>query len=271
LPRAILQPRGKSAASGIFTPSQPTASSGQAQSGATPSSGSSQPAQPAASAQIDPTLPVQRDIQAVAPQLQPVMVQTAAAAEAAQAAQHAAAEAEIAQQAEAEFQLTQSQDARAAADRGTTTLPRFTPHSAQQLAGQISRHHANGNRVFEIRLDPAELGKVDVRLEMRADNRVHAVLMAERPETLAELQRSARDLERALNEAGLDLSEDGISFQMQDDGQSPEFDHEDGPAAMPVFFESDAAGPTGALASNLAPQSTYGFLLSRREGVDLRI
>ena len=95
--------------------------------------------------------------------------------------------------------------------------------------------------------------------------------MAERPETLAELQRSARDLERALNEAGLDLSEDGISFQMQDDGQSPEFDHEDGPAAMPVFFESDAAGPTGALASNLAPQSTYGFLLSRREGVDLRI
>ena len=180
-------------------------------------------------------------------------------------------------QADAEIQLNRTADVRAGVDRASGNLPRFAPHTAQQLAGQITRNFNNGQRVFDIRLDPAELGKVDVRLELRADNRVHAVLTAERPETLSELQRAARDLERSLNDAGLELAEDGLSFQMSDDGEasgSPDDradDRADGGTTLPIFADGGDSGLTGDTATPIVQQSRYGFLLTRREGVDMRV
>lgn len=181
-----------------------------------------------------------------------------------------AAQAEAALQAETDFNLSRA-DGRLAADRPGNPLPRFTPHSATQLAGQITKQVSNGNRVFDIRLDPAELGKVDVRIELRADNRVHAVLTVERPETLNELQRSARDLERALAEAGLELGEDGLSFQMND-GQNPADDEGRSQGeALPIFTQTTemAQRAEDELASR--PRSAYGFLLSGRSGVDVQV
>jgi len=174
-------------------------------------------------------------------------------------------------QADAEIQLNRAADARAGVDRAGSNLPRFAPHTAQHLAGQITRQFNNGQRVFDIRLDPAELGKVDVRLELRADNRVHAVLTAERPETLAELQRAARDLERSLNDAGLELAEEGLSFQMSEDGQTPGSDDDRPGTTMPIFADGGESGLTTEAAAPVAQQSRYGFLLTRREGVDMRV
>lgn len=180
------------------------------------------------------------------------------------------AQADAALQAETDFNLSRA-DGRLAADKSGSHLPRFTPHSATQLAGQITKQVSNGNRVFDIRLDPAELGKVDVRIELRADNRVHAVLTVERPETLNELQRSARDLERALADAGLELGEDGLSFQMND-GQNPaDEDTRSQGEALPIFTQTTemAQRAEDELASR--PRSAYGFLLSGRSGVDMQV
>ncbi|OLF78217.1 hypothetical protein AWH62_16200 [Maricaulis sp. W15] len=180
------------------------------------------------------------------------------------------AAADAAMQAETDFNLSRV-DGRMAADRSATNTPRFTPHTTQQLAGQITKQVSNGNRVFDIRLDPAELGKVDVRIELRADNRVHAVLTVERPETLNELQRSARDLERSLAEAGLELDEDGLSFQMND-GETPTGDDGRGQGeALPIFAQTTelAQRAEDELASR--PRSAYGFLLSGRSGVDVQV
>jgi len=175
-------------------------------------------------------------------------------------------------QSDAEIQLSRTGDVRASADRAGANLPRFAPHTAQHLAGQITRQFNNGQRVFDIRLDPAELGKVDVRLELRADNRVHAVLSAERPETLAELQRAARDLERSLNEAGLELAEDGLTFQMRDEGgDTPGSQRDSSATTMPIFAEGGGSGLTDEATAPIVQQSKYGFLLSRRSGVDMRV
>jgi flagellar hook-length control protein FliK len=150
-------------------------------------------------------------------------------------------------------------------------MQRFTPHTTTQLAGQITKQVANGNRVFDIRLDPAELGKVDVRIELRADNRVHAVLTVERPETLNELQRSARDLERSLAEAGLELDENGLSFQMND-GQNPADDEgRDKGEALPIFTQTNELAQRAEDELSSRPRSAYGFLLSGRTGVDLQV
>ncbi|KAA5802182.1 hypothetical protein F1654_10090 [Alkalicaulis satelles] len=142
---------------------------------------------------------------------------------------------------------------------------RFAPHTPQHLAAQIVRRHVEGARVFEIRLDPPQLGRVGVRLEMGADQTVKAVLSAERPDTLSELQRSARDLEKALSEAGLQLGENALSFSLGGERQDGEAQGEGGsaPGAGRVLQVETAApaNPDAAL---------YGFALAARAGVDIR-
>ncbi len=148
--------------------------------------------------------------------------------------------------------------------------PRLTPQSAQTMAAQIAQRFNEGSRVFDIRMDPPELGRVEVRLEVGKDNSVRAVLAAERTETLAELQRSARELERALTEAGLDVGEDALSFSLSDEGSSLFDDNrsETGPNT-PVFVDGESG--LDRLEGPLAPVSTYGFLLARAEGLDVSV
>jgi flagellar hook-length control protein FliK len=69
---------------------------------------------------------------------------------------------------------------------------------------------------FEIRLDPAELGRIDVRLEIDGSGEVKAHLVVDRVETLNLLQRDARTLERAFEQAGLKPSEGGVDLSLRD-------------------------------------------------------
>ncbi|MGL5362496.1 MAG: flagellar hook-length control protein FliK [Bosea sp. (in: a-proteobacteria)] len=94
---------------------------------------------------------------------------------------------------------------------------RPTPMHALPL--EIGLQAMAGSKRFDIRLDPAELGRVDVRLEFNEDGTVTASLTADRVETLQMLQRDARTLERAFEQAGLKSSDGGIDFQLRDQGQ----------------------------------------------------
>ncbi len=94
---------------------------------------------------------------------------------------------------------------------------------AQQVAVQIARASEQGVDRFRIRLDPPELGRVDVRLELSHEGRVQVVISAERSETLDLLRRDVLALERALAEAGLETDADSLRFsergeQGDDDG-----------------------------------------------------
>ena len=75
------------------------------------------------------------------------------------------------------------------------------------------------NTRFEMRLDPPELGRVDVRMEVSRDHRVTAVVSAETPQALAEIMRHARDLEQALQSAGLQLGDGALSFDLRQGGE----------------------------------------------------
>lgn len=80
----------------------------------------------------------------------------------------------------------------------------------------IERFDGRAQR-YEIRLDPAELGRVDVRIEVGADKKVHAVLAAHDSAALGDLMRNQRALERSLSDAGLDLADGGITFELSGD------------------------------------------------------
>ncbi|MEQ1780074.1 MAG: flagellar hook-length control protein FliK [Hyphomonadaceae bacterium] len=70
---------------------------------------------------------------------------------------------------------------------------------------------------FDVRLDPAELGRVDVRIEIGADKKVHAVMAAHDSAALTDLMRGQKALERALSDAGIDLAENGLRFEIAAD------------------------------------------------------
>jgi hypothetical protein len=110
---------------------------------------------------------------------------------------------------------------------------------------------------------------VEVRLELGADNSVRALLSAERADTLAELQRSARDLEKELAEAGLDLADDGLSFSLSDDGAPSDGEARDTPRFSTAAWSRSEAASAEAPAPN-AVVRLYGFELAARRGLDVR-
>ena len=87
---------------------------------------------------------------------------------------------------------------------------------AAAIALQMARNLQKGVSRFDIRLDPPEMGRVDVRMEVRKDGHVVAHMTVERPETLDLLQRDARALQQALNNAGLQADSDSLNFTLRD-------------------------------------------------------
>jgi flagellar hook-length control protein FliK len=86
------------------------------------------------------------------------------------------------------------------------------PHPAtRQVALQITKALDQDRTEIRIRLDPPDLGEVDIQLEFR-DLRLSAAVSAERSDTLELLQRDSRSLVRALREAGLELADADLSF-----------------------------------------------------------
>lgn len=83
------------------------------------------------------------------------------------------------------------------------------------LAFQMVRQFSQGNSRFQIQLDPPEMGRIDVKMDLDGNGGVHARLTVERAETLDLLQRDHRALERALQQAGLDSSKTNLEFSLK--------------------------------------------------------
>ena len=85
---------------------------------------------------------------------------------------------------------------------------------AKQVNLQVTRAVSNGTNEFTMRLNPNELGRVQVKMVFGANGTVSAQVMVERPETLELLQREARGLERAIEAGGHKAEPGGISFNL---------------------------------------------------------
>ncbi len=136
----------------------------------------------------------------------------------------------------------------AAADtpRAQQTSPALqsAPAATIQVYQRIIERADGKAQRFEVRLDPAELGRVDVRIEIGADKKVHAVLAAHDSAALSDLMRGHRALERALSEAGIDLSDKGVRFELASEngrnGANAQRDSDGRPAQNNVWRNFDA-------------------------------
>jgi flagellar hook-length control protein FliK len=96
-----------------------------------------------------------------------------------------------------------------------------------QITVNISRAVAAGLDKINIQLKPESLGRVEVQLEMAKDGKASAVIHANNKDTLDLLQRDGKELVKALQDAGLQLDESDIEFNLR--GQNARAGGEDGP------------------------------------------
>ena len=154
---------------------------------------------------------------------------------------------------------------------GGTAAPRSLAHGArpviQQIAVNISRAMQGGTDRISIQLKPAALGRVEVRLEVTADGRVQAVVTADRPETLETLQRDARGLERALQDAGLRTDTNSLSFNLRG-GHDP-----NGGAPLPAGEEGDPAAEDSVDDASVETEvaAAAGTEAAANRGIDIRV
>ena len=102
--------------------------------------------------------------------------------------------------------------------RGSAGLPMGVQ---DQVAVHLRKSVADGNDSFTINLRPTELGRIDIRLEITPDGRVSAQVAVEKAQTLELLQRDSRNLERALQDAGLKADSDSLNFSLRGESGSP--------------------------------------------------
>jgi hypothetical protein len=131
------------------------------------------------------------------------------------------------------------------------------------VAVEIAAQAHAGNHRFQIRLDPPELGRIDVRLDVDRDGHVTSRLVVDRADTLDLLKRDAAQLERALQQAGLKMSDNALEFALRQHA----FAHDD--ADTP-----DAARLIATDDTMPAPESMrggYGLRIGLGGGLDIRV
>ncbi|MBN8962602.1 MAG: flagellar hook-length control protein FliK [Rhizobiales bacterium] len=135
------------------------------------------------------------------------------------------------------------------------------------LAVQIAASARAGNSRFEIRLDPAELGRIDVRLDVDRHGHVSSHLTVEKPETLAMLRQDAPQLQRALEDAGLKTGQNGLQFSLRDQSSGQQNNNNGQAERQPqrLMISETTAAPV------VAASTTYSYAAGASRGLDIRV
>ncbi len=156
----------------------------------------------------------------------------------------------------------------AAATSASTVRPSeaiSAPVPITEIAVTIAAQAHAGSSQFEIRLDPPDLGRINVQLNVDNSGNVSSRMIVERPETLALLRQDAPQLERALQNAGLNAG--GMQFSLADQG----FAGRNGFAPQNDFQTPPTTIGTDDASVQIAALQGYGALSGRSGGLDIRV
>jgi flagellar hook-length control protein FliK len=89
-----------------------------------------------------------------------------------------------------------------------------------QVSVHLTRALNEGHDRFTVKLSPAELGRIEIRIDMGSDGKVNASFQVDQPATLDLLQKDQKGLERLLTDAGLKADSGSLNFNLRGDGQN---------------------------------------------------
>jgi flagellar hook-length control protein FliK len=134
--------------------------------------------------------------------------------------------------------------------------------NVQAIAVSIAAQAQPGSKQFNIRLDPPELGRVDVRLMVDSTGKAQAHLAVDKPQTLELLQRDSGTLARALKDSGVQLNNNGLQFSLKGQDRQSGGDQSKGRSLAVA-----AAPTTGSAAGDISSSTIF----ASGSGVDIRV
>ncbi len=102
-----------------------------------------------------------------------------------------------------------------------TTLPQSATQAVAAVIDKFVKDEKTGAQSISLRLDPAELGRMDVRMEYKKGDPLKVHLVVEKADTMNMFLRDQNALEQALNQAGLKSESVSLSFEHNQNA----FDH----------------------------------------------
>jgi flagellar hook-length control protein FliK len=152
----------------------------------------------------------------------------------------------------------------------TAATERPAPAQSQQVIEQIkvniTRAAKAGLDRVTIQLKPIELGRIEIKLEMTQEGKVTAAVTADNPDTLNLLQREARGLERALQDAGLRADANDLEFNLRSEDQTQSADKGNEKGASASAQQSNAQLTDADLAAD--DMYDYAQAAALRGGID---
>jgi flagellar hook-length control protein FliK len=140
------------------------------------------------------------------------------------------------------------------------------PVSVAGLAVAIAARAQSGSNQFDISLDPPELGRIDVRLDVDSTGQVTTQLTADRADTLQLLQSQQPQIEQALQDAGLKTADNGLQFTLRDQSFAGEQNNGSGSQTNnPTQAVIPDADLTPVAATQIYARSGLG------SGIDIRV
>lgn len=151
---------------------------------------------------------------------------------------------------------------------------------SQQVQVGIKQIAQGGIERITIRLTPEDMGRVDVRMDVGADGRAHIVFTADKADALDQMQRDARMLERALQDAGVKADAGSMEFNLRQQNQHAAAMQDGGGqqdrSAEPQWEEGEAAASVnGAVEEETAIADADGairqYQVNMATGLDIRV
>ena len=150
--------------------------------------------------------------------------------------------------------------------------PPKPPAPVEQVAVQIKKAIGEGADKINIKLQPANLGKVEVRMEIGKDGVLTANVIAEKPETLELLQRDVRGLEKVLQEGGLKTDTQSFNFSLKEHAQQQAANRREETNEQPDNNSQNSNEEEAEDAETTASEATiYGQNIATNGGVNIMI
>lgn len=133
----------------------------------------------------------------------------------------------------------------------------------EQIQLQMKTAVKDGVTRIVMKLEPAELGEVEIKMEIGASGKTGVVISVDRPQTLALLQQDAKQLQQMLTDLGLKTDPNSLSFNLRGGDQQQANSQHYKPGKYPGLsdeFEEEVAA--------IVPVKTT---LALRAGVNIKV
>ncbi len=135
-----------------------------------------------------------------------------------------------------------------------------------QLSSELVRKAQAKATSFDLALEPAGMGRVDVKLRIASDGGLTAALRFDTPQTAEAMKAHAGELRAALEQAGFNLADSGLSFTAGGFGREAQQDNGAGQG-----WSRPSAPPIPAIETASAVPPAAATLADPSSGLDIRI